>query len=64
MTSAEYLQALRDLAQSVLAGVQRLEDLGATADDETFSMPTKALSQADSDVWALVDWIDGGRADL
>ncbi len=60
-TTTTYLGNIRDLAQSVLAGIQGLEDLSAATEDDGYSNAELALRDADSDVWALVDWIDEGR---
>lgn len=61
-TKETYLQALRTQAQSVLAGVQRLEELEADEDDaEYYCNPAFRLGEADADIWSLVDWIEGGR---
>jgi hypothetical protein len=63
-TPKTYLENLRERAQSVLAGVQRLEDLGATQNDAgAYVDPAVRLDDVDSDIWSLVDWIEAGRPD-
>lgn len=61
LTPAEYQARLREMAQSILAGIQRLEDLNATADDDAYSNLAHALNEADGDVWATIDHIAEGR---
>lgn len=59
-----YLVRLRELAQSILAGVQSLEDASATDADETYAAMEERLSEADDAVGNTVEWINEGRPDL
>lgn len=60
-TATEYRARLRNLAQSILSGIQRLEDLQATPEDDSYADVAHTLNQADTDVWATVDFIAEGR---
>lgn len=58
---SSYRGNLRTVAQSILQGIQTLEDLSARADDDHYSNVAHALGEADTDMWALIDWIKEGR---
>ena len=61
MTSTPYPVRLRLWAQSILDGIQRLEELGAEGDDDRWSHAESRLQDADAGVNSLVEWIEEGR---
>jgi hypothetical protein len=61
MSDSEFTRKARQFAQSILAGVQELEDLSAEPADDDGVL--KALDAVDTEVWSTIDYIKDGRPD-
>lgn len=56
-----YIKEMRELAESILAGIQQLEAFKLSATNEDIHDALRVLRAADGEVWAAIDWLEGDR---
>lgn len=58
-----YIEEMRELAQSILSGVQQLEGFKLGDTDEDIIDALRVLRAADQGVWSTIDWMEGDRVE-